>query len=71
MEKYRQIGNLCITINRADYKSLYEAFGISCIIGYPLLVNDYMHYTGLAEGSDFEVQRFFVETAARSRNGNP
>lgn len=41
------------------YGALFDAFGINCIIGYSLLIEDYEHYVGLIEGRSEELQRFF------------
>lgn len=49
---------LCITQSRSDYKVLFNAFKISHVMGYPLLVNDYNHYVGIAERNPVEVLRF-------------
>ena len=47
-----------ITQGCADYKALFDAFGINYIMGYPLLVNEYRHYVGLVERDSREIQRF-------------
>ncbi|MDY7568965.1 MULTISPECIES: hypothetical protein [Pseudomonas] len=52
---------LCITQTRPDYKCLFEAFKISHVIGYPLLVNEYEHYIGVVERDPVEVLRFLEE----------
>ncbi|NVZ70435.1 hypothetical protein [Pseudomonas costantinii] len=48
----------CITHLRDGYKDLLAAFKINYIVGYPLLVNEYKHYVGLAERDPEEVRRF-------------
>lgn len=50
-----------ITQMRPDYKCLFDAFKISCLVGYPLLVNEYLHYVGVVEGDPVEVLRFMEE----------
>lgn len=52
---------LLMTKSHPDYKSLFEAFKISHIMGYPLLVNDYKHYVGIVEQDAVEVLRFMEE----------
>ena len=51
----------CITQSRPDYKSLFDAFKISYVMGYPLLVNEYEHYVGIVEQDPVEVLRFMEE----------
>lgn len=51
----------CITQSRPDYKCLFDEFKISCVMGYPLLVNEYEHYVGIAEQDPIEVLRFIEE----------
>ncbi|WP_124367161.1 hypothetical protein [Pseudomonas sp. R1-43-08] len=48
----------CITQSHPDYKSLFDVFKISCVMGYPLLVNEYKHYIGIIERDPVEVLRF-------------
>ncbi|HEY0287610.1 MAG TPA: hypothetical protein VGC62_11450 [Pseudomonas sp.] len=48
----------CITQTRPDYKCLFDAFKISHVMGYPLLVNEYEHYVGIVERDPVEVLRF-------------
>ncbi|MHC2148958.1 hypothetical protein ACVI9W_004940 [Pseudomonas sp. 210_17 TE3656] len=48
----------CITQTRTEYALLLDTFGINYIAGYPLLVNDYKHYIGVAERDPIELQRF-------------
>lgn len=55
---------LRITVLSSEYRALSDTFGISCVMGYPLLVNEFQHYVGLAEGEAGEVQRF-MENLAR------
>lgn len=52
---------ICITHLRDDYKDLFDSFNISCIIGYPLIANDYKHYAGLIEGDSEDIQKFISE----------
>ena len=49
---------LCVTQSRADYKTLFDVFKISHVMGYPRLVNDYNHYVGIVERDPVEVLRF-------------
>jgi hypothetical protein len=49
---------LCITQSRADYKTLFDVFKVSHVMGYSLLVNDYNHYVGIVERDPVEVLRF-------------
>lgn len=55
----------CITQARPDYKCLFDAFKISCVMGYPLLVNKYEHYVGIVERDPVEVLRFMEEEVER------
>lgn len=48
----------CITQSSADYRVLFDTFGINYILGYSLLVNEYQHYVGLVEREPREVHRF-------------
>ena len=52
---------ICMTQSKQDYSLLFDAFGISSIIGYSFLVNKYVHYVGLLERDPVEVQHFFEE----------
>ena len=56
---------LCVTQARPDYKCLYDAFKISHLVGYPLLVNKYEHYVGIVERDPVEVLRFLEEELGR------
>lgn len=49
----------CITQTDAEFKTLFEVFGIHFILGYTLLISDYQHYVGLVERDVNELQRFF------------
>ncbi|UII69860.1 hypothetical protein LVW35_19610 [Pseudomonas sp. HN11] len=51
----------CITQLRPGYKSLFDAFKISYVMGYPLLVNEYEHYVGIVERDPVELLRFMEE----------
>lgn len=51
----------CITKSRAGYEQLYTEFKISCVVGYPLLVNEYAHYVGVVERDPSELLRFMDE----------
>jgi hypothetical protein len=51
----------CITQTRPDYKCLFDAFKISHVMGYPLLVNEYEHYIGIVERDPVEVLRFMED----------
>jgi hypothetical protein len=51
----------CITQLRPGYKSLFDAFKISYVMGYPLLVNEYKHYVGIVERDPVEILRFMEE----------
>ena len=51
----------CFTRSRKDYEALADVFKIKCIVGYPLLVNDYQHYVGLIEKDPKELRRFIEE----------
>lgn len=48
----------CNTKNSNDYKVLFDLFSISCVVGYPLLVNEYHHYLGVVERDPLEIVRF-------------
>ncbi len=48
----------CHTRSMEGFSDLFEHLGVSCIVGYSLLVSDYGHYVGIAERDDEEVQRF-------------
>lgn len=56
---------LCITQSCADYRPLFDAFKISYVMGYPLLVNEYEHYVGIIERDPVEVLRFMEEELER------
>lgn len=53
---------ICITQSSADYKVLFDVFGIHSVLGYSLLVNEYEHYVGLVEHEPREVLRFLEST---------
>ncbi|WP_458718228.1 hypothetical protein [Pseudomonas gregormendelii] len=50
----------CITQSSADYKVLFDVFGIHSILGYSLLVNEYQHYVGVVEREPREVLKFMI-----------
>lgn len=51
----------CMTKSHAGYKQLFNEFRISCVMGYPLLVNEYEHYVGVVEQDPSELLRFMEE----------
>lgn len=57
----------CMTKSRAGYEQLFEEFKISCVIGYPLLVNEYAHYVGVIERDPTELLRFMEEEQNQSQ----
>jgi len=50
-----------ITSTASDYKILNDSFGITSIIGYSSLTQDFKHYTGLIERDPFELRKFYGE----------
>ncbi|KJH79018.1 hypothetical protein UB23_00475 [Pseudomonas sp. ES3-33] len=55
----------CITQSSADYRVLFDVFGIHSILGYSLLVNEYQHYVGIVEREPREVLKFMESTLVR------
>jgi hypothetical protein len=44
-----------------DYEELFAIFGITALVGYGELVDDYQHYVGILERDPLHLQRFFTE----------
>ncbi|MGF6731032.1 hypothetical protein OKW50_003113 [Paraburkholderia youngii] len=51
---------ICLTGQARDYQALMGAFGITALIGYDALVNDYQHYVGILERDPVQLQKFFA-----------
>lgn len=57
----------CMTKSRAGYEQLFDEFRIRCVMGYPLLVNEYAHYVGVIEQDPTELLRFMEEEQSQSQ----
>jgi hypothetical protein len=52
---------ICLPGQVGGYQELFSAFGITALVGYKSLVDDYQHYVGILERDPYHLERFFIE----------